>query len=170
MDDQLATSIEQSIARLPIDYSITRLPDYPITQLTRFSHRISMGLDAEGSSMDTSHRNPMGVLNQRPDLLKGTLDLLILRTLQRGPMHGYDIAQQIRVRSEEILQVGEGSLYPALQRLLLNGWVTAEWGASENNRRARYYTLTAAGRKQLTAERQRFDRLITAIRKVVSQK
>jgi PadR family transcriptional regulator PadR len=112
----------------------------------------------------------MGVLNQPPDLLKGTLDLLILRTLQRGPMHGYDVAQQIRIQSEEILQVGEGSLYPALQRLLLNGWVTAEWGASDNNRRARYYTLTAAGRKQLAAERQRFDRLITAIRKVISQK
>jgi transcriptional regulator len=87
----------------------------------------------------------MGISNEPPDLLKGTLDLLILRTLQRGPMHGYGIAQQIRVQSEDILQVGEGSLYPALQRLLLNDWVTAHWGASENNRRARYYTLRRPG-------------------------
>ena len=109
----------------------------------------------------------MGVSNEPPDLLKGTLDLLILRTLQRGPMHGYGIAQQIRDQSEEILQVGEGSLYPALQRLLLNGWVKADWGTSENNRRARYYMLTPAGRKQLAVERQEFDRLITAIRKIL---
>jgi PadR family transcriptional regulator, regulatory protein PadR len=109
----------------------------------------------------------MGVTNEPPDLLKGTLDLLILRTLQHGPMHGYGIAQQIRSQSEDILQVGEGSLYPALQRLLLNGWVQAEWGTSENNRRARYYMLTPAGRKQLAVERHEFDRLITAIRKIL---
>ena len=109
----------------------------------------------------------MGIANEPPDLLKGTLDLLILRTLRSGAMHGYGIAQQIRVQSEDILQVGEGSLYPALQRLLLNGWVKAEWGSSENNRRARYYTLTPAGRRQLTAARQEFDRLILAIRKVL---
>ena len=129
-----------------------------------------MGLDGADSSVDTSHRISMGVVNQPPDLLKGTLDLLILRTLQRGALHGYEIAQQIRIQSEDILQVGEGSLYPALQRLLLNGWVSAAWGASENNRRARYYALTPAGRKQLAAERQRFDRLVTAIWKVISQK
>jgi transcriptional regulator len=110
----------------------------------------------------------MGITNEPPDLLKGTLDLLILRTLQRGPMHGYGIAQQIRVQSEDVLQVGEGSLYPALQRLLLSDWVTAHWGASENNRRARYYTLTPAGRKQLAAARNEFDRLILAIRKVLN--
>ena len=109
----------------------------------------------------------MGIINEPPDLLKGTLDLLILRTIQRGPMHGYGIAQQIRNQSEDILQVGEGSLYPALQRLLLNGWVQAEWGTSENNRRARYYMLTPLGRKQLAVERQEFDRLITAIRKIL---
>jgi PadR family transcriptional regulator PadR len=103
-----------------------------------------------------------------PDLLPGTLDLLILNTLVRGPMHGYAVAQRLREVSDDVLHVGESSLYPALQRLLLKGWVKAAWGASENNRRARYYTLTAAGRKQLTVERQEFDRLILAIHKVLN--
>jgi PadR family transcriptional regulator PadR len=102
------------------------------------------------------------------DLLPGTLDLLMLKALARGAMHGYGIAQYLKTVSDEVLQVGESSLYPALQRLLLNGWVTAEWGASDNNRRARYYTLTAAGRKQLSAERKDFDRLIVAIHKVLN--
>ncbi len=101
------------------------------------------------------------------DLLPGTLDLLILKTLAAGAMHGYGIVQRLQQVSDDVLQVGESSLYPALQRLLLKGWVKAEWGASENNRRARYYTLTAAGRKQLTVERQEFDRLILAIHKVL---
>lgn len=101
------------------------------------------------------------------DLLPGTLDLLILRTLVPGAMHGYGIAQRLKQVSGDVLQVGESSLYPALQRLLLNGWVKAEWGASENNRKARYYTLTAAGRKQLTAEREEFDRMIGAIQRVL---
>jgi transcriptional regulator len=83
-------------------------------------------------------------------------------------MHGYGIAQHLKQVSEDVLQVGESSLYPALQRLLLRGWVNAEWGASENNRRARYYTLTAAGRKQLAVERQEFDRLILAIHRVLN--
>ena len=109
----------------------------------------------------------MASFNDAPDLLPGTLDLLILKALTRGPMHGYAIAEHLRSVSDDVLQVGESSLYPALQRLLLNGWVKAEWGASENNRRARYYTLTAAGRKQLRVERQEFDRLIGAIQKVL---
>jgi transcriptional regulator len=83
-------------------------------------------------------------------------------------MHGYGIAQRLKDVSENVLQVGESSLYPALQRLLLKGWVKAEWGASENNRRARYYTLTAGGRKQLVVERQEFDRLVLAIHKVLN--
>ena len=103
-----------------------------------------------------------------PELLPGTLDLLILKTLVASRMHGYGIAQHLKEVSEQVLQVGESSLYPALQRLLLKGWVKAEWGASENNRRARYYTLTAAGRKQLVAERQEFDRIILAIHKVLN--
>ena len=101
------------------------------------------------------------------ELLPGTLDLLILRTVARGATHGYGIVQQLRAVSEDVLQVGESSLYPALQRLLLKGWVKAQCGASENNRRARYYTLTPAGRKQLTSERKEFDRLILAIQKVL---
>jgi PadR family transcriptional regulator PadR len=102
------------------------------------------------------------------ELLPGTLDLLILRTLAAGQMHGYGIAQRVRQVSEDVLQVGESSLYPALQRLLLNGWVKAAWSASENNRRARYYTLTAAGRKQLAAERAEFARVIGAIEKILN--
>src|SRR6516164_5455417 len=102
------------------------------------------------------------------ELLPGTLDLLVLRTLRGGAQHGYGIAQHLKLVSEDVLQVGESSLYPALQRLLLNGWVKAEWGASGNNRRARYYTLTAAGRKQLEREREDFERMIGAIQKVLA--
>src|SRR5258707_14588411 len=101
------------------------------------------------------------------ELLPGTLDLLILRTLVTGPQHGYGIAHRLQQVSDDVLQIGESSLYPALQRLLLNGWVKAEWGASENNRRARYYTLTAPGRKQLASEREEFHRMIGAIQKVL---
>jgi transcriptional regulator len=109
----------------------------------------------------------MGLTNQPPDLLPGTLDLLILRALVAGPLHGYGIADRLRVVSQDVLVVGESSLYPALQRLLLNGWVKAEWGASENNRRARYYTLTGTGRKRLNAEREEFERLVGAIHRVL---
>ena len=110
----------------------------------------------------------MGTPEKPSELLPGTLDLLILRALVPGSMHGYGIASRLRQVSEDVLQVGESSLYPALQRLLLNGWVKAEWGASENNRRARFYALTAAGRKQLAAERQEFARVIEAIQKVLN--
>src|ERR1700740_842218 len=102
------------------------------------------------------------------DLLPGTLDMLILGSLTRSPPPGYGLAQHLKKISRDVLDVGESSLYPALQRLLLNGWVTAEWGASENNRRARYYKLTTAGRKQLAAENRDFDRMIVAIQKVMS--
>jgi PadR family transcriptional regulator, regulatory protein PadR len=103
-----------------------------------------------------------------PELLRGTLDLLVLKALVSGPRHGYAIARHLKMVSDDVLQVGESSLYPALQRLLLNGWVKAEWGTSEHNRRARYYSLTNAGRKQLAAERRDFDRLIVAIHKVLN--
>jgi transcriptional regulator len=111
----------------------------------------------------------MGVMNEPPALLPGTLDLLILRSLVTGARHGYGIASHIRTQSGEVLQVGESSLYPALQRLLLNGWVKAEWGTSDNNRRARYYTLTATGRKRLAAERHEFNQIVSAIQKVLNE-
>ncbi|HXI31987.1 MAG TPA: PadR family transcriptional regulator [Vicinamibacterales bacterium] len=110
----------------------------------------------------------MGSSRPPLDLLPGTLDLLILQSLAGGAQHGYGIAQRLKLLSDDVLQVGESSLYPALQRLLLKGWAKADWGASENNRRARYYTLTAAGRRQLAAERDDFDRLILAIHKVLN--
>jgi PadR family transcriptional regulator PadR len=102
-----------------------------------------------------------------PDLLPGTLDLLILRLVAREAMHGYGIAARLKLLSREVLQVGESSLYPALQRLLLNGYLDAEWGPSENNRRARYYALTRAGRKHLEAERAEFDEVVSAIHRVL---
>lgn len=102
-----------------------------------------------------------------PDLLPGTLDLLILRILRREPMHGYGVAQRLKLLSRDVLQVGESSLYPALQRLLLNGYVDAEWGPSENNRRARFYTLTKAGHKRLAEERSEFNELVSAIYRVL---
>ena len=94
--------------------------------------------------------------------------MLVLRSLARlGPMHGYGIAQHIQQLSDDVLQVEEGSLYPALQRMLIKGWVTAEWGQSENNRRARYYSLTAAGRKQLGVEISEFEKVMQAITRVI---
>jgi len=101
------------------------------------------------------------------EILPGTLDMLILRVLARESLHGYGIAQRLQVLSDDVLQVGESSLYPALQRLLLNGYVEAEWAPSENNRRARYYTLTPHGKKYLTAERANFDRYVNAIQRVL---
>jgi transcriptional regulator len=109
------------------------------------------------------------ITGSAPDLLRGTVDLLILRTLANGPLHGYAIAQRLRIVSEEVLQVGESSLYPSLQRLLLKGWVSAEWGASENNRRARYYTITSIGRKHLAIERAEFERLVGAMTRVMKE-
>ena len=109
----------------------------------------------------------MGLTNTSSDFLPGTLELLILKSLLGGAKHGYGIVEHLRLASDEVLRVGESALYPALQRLLFNGWVKAAWGTSENNRRARYYTLTAAGRKQLAAERVEFDRMIGAIQRVL---
>jgi PadR family transcriptional regulator, regulatory protein PadR len=105
----------------------------------------------------------------KSEIPPGTLYMLILRSLARlGPMHGYGIAQFIQQTSEDVLQVEEGSLYPALQRLLLQGWVKAEWKMTDTNRRARYYTLTAAGRKQLGVEVSQFEQMIEAIGRVLS--
>jgi transcriptional regulator len=103
------------------------------------------------------------------DLLQGTLDLLILQTLALGPMHGWGVAQRIQQVSAEVLQIGQGSLYPALHRLEYKGWIQADWGNSENNRRAKFYSLTPAGRKQLETELHTWERLSSAIALVLSQ-
>jgi transcriptional regulator len=103
----------------------------------------------------------------RLEFLQGTLDLLILRTLQAGPTHGHDIAKSIRRRSEDALQVETGSLYPALHRLEARGWVTASWDLSEKGKRARYYRLTAAGRKQLVGEESKWEAFSRAMRLVL---
>src|SRR5215468_3448877 len=101
------------------------------------------------------------------NLLPGTLEMLVLRTLSRGPLHGYAIAQSIRQTSRDVIQVEEGSLYPALQRLLREGWVSAEWGLSAKNRRVRTYLITDAGRKQLDREVQGFEQVLQGIRLVL---
>lgn len=101
------------------------------------------------------------------ELLHGTLEMMVLKTLSRGPNHGYGIAQHIQSVSADSLKIGEGSLYPALQRLLVNDWVVAEWGVSETNRKARIYKLTPAGRKRLAEERRTFDAMILAIGRVM---
>ena len=106
-------------------------------------------------------------MTQGSELLPGTLDLLVLRTLVRGPMHGYGIAQRVKELSRDVLQVGESSLYPSLQRLLLDGCVKAEWGASENNRRARYYRLTASGRRALGVELESWRRFAAGLEDVL---
>lgn len=104
----------------------------------------------------------------RDEIPPGTLHLLILKTLaRRGELHGYEIARTIQQNSEDVLQVEEGSLYPALQRMLVKGWVNAHWGATPENRRARYYRLTAAGRKQLEVELSQFRRVVGAITRVI---
>jgi PadR family transcriptional regulator PadR len=107
------------------------------------------------------------VLKPKNDLLQGTLALLVLKTLARGPMHGYGMTLHIQLISKDILRVEEGSLYPALHRMEQDGWVSAEWGISENNRRARYYHLTAKGRKQLAEEQKNWERLTQGVAHVL---
>jgi PadR family transcriptional regulator, regulatory protein PadR len=105
---------------------------------------------------------------QRSELLQGTLDLLILKTLALEPMHGWGITQRIQQISEGVLQVNQGSLYPALVRLEQQGWISSEWGTSENNRQAKYYTLTRTGRKQLNQEAENWKRVSTAIEQILA--
>lgn len=109
----------------------------------------------------------MGKTPANPELLPGTLYLLILRTLRSGPLHGYAIAKRIKDASEQGLDIEDGSLYPSLNRMLVKGWLAAEWGISENNRKARFYKLTPEGRKQLARETDEFDRLVYAIQQVM---
>ena len=104
---------------------------------------------------------------QKTDLLQGTLDMLILKALSAGAMHGYGVGQRITQLAEDMLRVEEGSLYPALYRLEERGWVKSDWGTSDNNRRARFYTLTAAGRRQLGVEAENWQRLVLAVGKVM---
>lgn len=110
-----------------------------------------------------------GKMTTSTDLLQGTLDLLILHTLALESMHGWGIAQRIQQVSKEVLQIGQGSLYPALYRLEYKGWIKSEWGNSENNRRAKFYRLTAAGRKQLQNEVETWDRLSSAISMILGR-
>lgn len=110
--------------------------------------------------MGSRQESPLGVL-------QGTLDMLVLKALTGGPAHGYDVAEYILARSGELLRVEEGALYPALHRLELRGWIEGEWGLSTNNRRAKFYRLTAAGRKQLAAERSNWARMSAAVARVM---
>ena len=121
----------------------------------------------ENSSNSPSSANPSASPNS--DLLQGTLDLLILKTLALEPMHGWAIALRIQQLSKEVLQVGQGSLYPALHRLEYRGWIQSEWAPSENNRRAKFYALTAAGRNQLAAEVRNWERMAAAIALVLGR-
>ena len=107
------------------------------------------------------------VASENPDLLPGTLYMMILRALHQAPLHGYGIAKRIRDWSKGDLQIEDGSLYPALNRMLLKGWLKSEWGVTDNNRRARFYRLTSAGRKQLEAESTAFNKMIRAIQLVM---
>jgi len=107
------------------------------------------------------------VVNKKADLLQGTLDMLILKTLALEPIHGYGVALRIQQISKDVLRVNQGSLYPALRRLERKGWIEAEWRESENNRRARYYNLTRAGRKQLGEETREWERLAEAIARIL---
>jgi len=110
---------------------------------------------------------PSMTKNERSELLPGTLEMLILKTLSIGAMHGYGIAQHLQQLSQDVLQVEEGSLYPALQRMQLKGWVSSEWGLTPTKRRARYYKLTPLGKKQLAQEVAEFDRMLLAIQRIL---
>lgn len=107
-------------------------------------------------------------MKNKADLLQRTLDMLVLKALTHGPMHGYGVGQRIELLAEDMLKVEEGTLYPALYRLEERGWISSEWGVSENNRRARFYKLTSAGRKQLGVEEQRWQQLVLAVGKVMA--
>jgi len=106
---------------------------------------------------------------QKTDLLQGTLDLLVMKTLESGPTHGWDIAQRIQQVSQNVLSVNQGSLYPSLHRLELKGWIAAEWGASENNRRAKFYRLTSTVRKELSAQTETWERVAGAIHLILQK-
>lgn len=127
-----------------------------------------MGLARQPILMPYSHKHFMGdSKGKQGDLVQGTLDMLVLKALSRGPKHGYAVAEWIQETSDDVLRVEEGALYPALHRLELRGLLASEWGVSDNNRRAKYYSLTAAGRKHLAAESEQWGRLTSAIARVM---
>jgi PadR family transcriptional regulator, regulatory protein PadR len=117
---------------------------------------------------DVPRRKPEGSRSSRLDLLQGTLDMLILKTLAIGPMHGWGISQRIQQISEDVLRVNQGSLYPALHRLEAAGWVEAEWGASDNNRQAKFYRLTRTGQKQLRDEAAQWEVMAGAVARIMA--
>src|ERR1051325_10042012 len=118
-------------------------------------------------SSPRSEEESPSVAKQKPDLPQGTLDLLVLKALSLGPMHGYGIGQRIQQLAEDMLQIEEGTLYPALYRIEQKNWIESEWGVSDNNRRARFYKLTRKGRKQLAVAQSQWDHLTTAVAKVL---
>ena len=128
---------------------------------------LSLVTTREGPLRGASEAAKKLVAKNDTQLLPGTLFLLILKSLARGPLHGYAIAKRIKSASDDGLEIEDGSLYPALNRLLVKGWLRAEWGTSENNRKARFYRLTAEGRKQLHAEARDFDKLVKSIQLVM---
>jgi len=140
----------------------------PFSQLAS-SHRQSSGLHFAPIDTRVERLMPRSYKSQKNEMLQGTLDMLILRTLITGPAHGHTIAHVIEHTSDEVLQVEQGSLYPALHRLEDRGWVSSYWGASENNRKAKFYKLTPAGRKQLLAETSRWRQLVGAIGRVLGE-
>jgi transcriptional regulator len=120
-----------------------------------------------GDHEETTRRNAEETRSARLDLLQGTLDMLILKTLALGPMHGWGISQRIQQISEDVLRVNQGSLYPALHRLEAAGWIDAEWGASDNNRQAKFYRLTRTGQKQLREEAEQWERMAGAVARIM---
>jgi transcriptional regulator len=123
--------------------------------------------DGAGTGREREPADERRVSKPNVDLLQGTLDLLVLRTLAPGPMHGWGIAQRIQDVSEDVLRVNQGSLYPALYRLEEEGWIESEWGASEKNRRAKFYRLTKSGQKRLNEERESWERLSGAVTRIL---
>ncbi len=151
-------------------YDLSGVRGHIVEQLAVCSANVHyiLPLDSHPATGAYWHSLPMAEIQRRDVIPPGTLYMLILRVLARHKeLHGYEIANCIQQISDDVLQVEEGSLYPALQRMLLKGWVTAEWGVTAGNRRARYYRLTAAGRKQLHAEMEQYQRVNGAIQKVL---
>src|SRR5882762_6148730 len=149
---------------------VIQIPDYhQLGESCGVAAYSDLPLDTRQEPMALSCRVPRGEMKQSTDLLQGTLDLLILKSLALAPMHGWGIAERIQQVSKDALQIGQGSLYPALHRLEYKGWIKAEWGVSENNRRAKFYSLTQRGKKQLQTEMDEWDRLTNAIALVLQR-